>query len=63
MTDAKSLRAAEAAYRAAFGRSEELRAQRNRAIRAAFAVGWTHAEIADATGLTRARVGQIAQAS
>jgi hypothetical protein len=61
MTDADSLRAAEADYRAAFGRSEELRAQRNWAIRAAIAEGWTHAEIADATGLSRARVGQIAQ--
>jgi len=29
-------------------------------IRDALAEGWTHARIAEATGLTRARVGQIA---
>jgi len=54
------LRQAEARYQRAFRRSEELRAERNAAVRAALADSWTHARIAEATGLTRSRVGQIA---
>lgn len=57
---AKELRQAEARYQRAFGRSEQLRAERNAAVRQAIGEGWTHAQIAEATGLTRARVGQIA---
>jgi hypothetical protein len=34
--------------------------ERNQAVREAIAAGWTHAQIAQATGLTRTRVGQIA---
>jgi hypothetical protein len=58
----KELRATEARYRRAFRRSEELREARNAAVRAALAEGWTHARIAEATGLTRGRIGQIATA-
>lgn len=54
------LRKAEAAHRAASRRSDEKREARNRAVRDALAAGWTHAQIAEATGLTRGRVGQIA---
>jgi DNA-binding NarL/FixJ family response regulator len=54
------LRKAEARYRRAFRRSDEARSARNAAVCAALAEGWTHAQIAEATGLTRSRVGQIA---
>jgi CRP-like cAMP-binding protein len=60
---ADELRKAEARYQRAFARSEELREARNLLVRQALADGWTHARIAEATGLTRGRVGQIAQAS
>lgn len=50
----------EAAYRAASARMEERREARNAAIRQAIAEGWTHAQIAATTGLTRGRIGQIA---
>jgi hypothetical protein len=56
------LREAEAAYQAAFAASEATRAARNAAGRQALDAGWPHAQIAQATGLTRARVGQIALA-
>lgn len=56
------LRKAEAAYRAASGRSEQAREARNAAVLAALNEGWTHAQIARAAGMTRGRVGQIAQA-
>ena len=55
------LRQAEARYQRAFRRSETAREERNAAVRAALEAGWTHARIAAATGLTRGRVGQIAQ--
>jgi anti-sigma28 factor (negative regulator of flagellin synthesis) len=61
MTPAE-LRKAEARYQRASARSEEARADRNAAIRQAIADGWTHAKIAEATGLTRGRVGQLATA-
>lgn len=35
---------------------------RDEAIAAALAAGWTHARISDATGLSRGRIGQLAQA-
>lgn len=38
----------------------ELEEQRNALVHQAIAEGWTHAQIAHATGLTRSRVGQIA---
>lgn len=56
---AAELQQAEAAYRAAFLRSEEARAERNAAVRQALAEGWTHQQIADATGLTRSRISQV----
>jgi hypothetical protein len=58
---AADLRKAEARYQRAAARAEHARYQRNAAVRAALAEGWTHAAIAEATGLTRGRVGQIAQ--
>lgn len=57
------LRKTEARYQRAFRRSEQAREERNAAVRAALVAGWTHARIAEATGLTRGRVGQIAQAA
>jgi CRP-like cAMP-binding protein len=54
------LRQAEADYRAATDRTEQAREARNTAVRQALAGGWTHAQIAEATGLTRGRIGQIA---
>jgi DNA-binding NarL/FixJ family response regulator len=58
MTSAE-LRKAEAAYRSAFRRSETARLRRNAAVREALAEGWTHAAIAEATGLSRGRINQI----
>lgn len=55
----KQLRKAEAAYKAASRRAEAKREERNRLVREALAEGWTHAQIAEATGLTRGRVGQL----
>jgi DNA-binding NarL/FixJ family response regulator len=57
---ADQLRDTEARYQRAFAGSEDAREERNRAVREALAAGWTHAQIAEATGLTRGRVGQIA---
>jgi CRP-like cAMP-binding protein len=58
---AAELRQAEDRYQRAFRRAEEAREARNAAVRAARADGWTDARIAETTGLTRSRVGQIAQ--
>ncbi len=60
---ATELRKAEARYKRASLRAEEARNARNAAVRAALAEGWTHAAIAEATGLTRGRIGQIAAAA
>lgn len=57
---ADELRKAESAYRRASERAEALREKRNDAVCAAIEAGWTHARIAQATGLSRSRVGQIA---
>lgn len=57
---AKGLQKAEARYQRAFRRYETERELRNQVIREALRLGWTHAQIAAATGLTRSRVGQIA---
>ena len=57
---AAQLHKAEARYRRAHGRAEAEREARNATVRAAIADGLTHAQVARATGLTRARVGQIA---
>lgn len=55
------LRKAEARYQRAVGRSETARQERNRLVREAVADGWTHSRVAEATGLTRGRVNQIAK--
>jgi DNA-binding NarL/FixJ family response regulator len=57
---ATELREAEARYQRAFARSEHAREERNAAVSRALAEGWTHAQIAAATGMSRARVGQLA---
>lgn len=56
------LKRTEAAYRAASRRYEIAREARNAALLEALAAGMTHAQIAEATGLTRGRIGQIAMA-
>jgi hypothetical protein len=60
---AAELRKTEARYQRASRRAEELRLERNAAVLAALAAGWTHARVAEATGLTRGRINQIAQAA
>lgn len=59
----EDLRKAEARYQRASRTYEAAREARNAAFRAAVAEGATHAQIAEATGLTRARVGQIVRPS
>lgn len=54
------LKKVEARFRRASQRAEESREARNEAVRKALAEGWTHQQIADATGLTRGRINQIA---
>lgn len=60
---ADQLANSEWAYQSAARNAEAARAARNLAVRQAIDAGWTHARIADATGLTRSRVGQIATAT
>lgn len=62
MIDRQSLELAERDYREAVERAEELRRVRSEIVAQALSEGWTHARIAEATGLTRGRIGQIAQA-
>ena len=52
---------ASAGYRHHYMQAEGFRARRDRAIRKALEAGWTHAAIAQATGLSRGRIGQFAQ--
>ena len=59
---AKELRAIESRYQRASQAAETAREARNAAVRAALDEGWTHARIAEATGLSRGRINQIAQA-
>jgi len=58
---AEELQAAEEEYRAGWGRAELFRQARNETVRQALAEGWTHAAIAEVTGLSRGRINQIAQ--
>ena len=51
---------AEAAHEAASRVADQAREVRNDLVRDALADGWTHARISEASGLSRARVGQIA---
>lgn len=55
------LRNAQRAHDRAQQRAEEARLKRDQAVREALAEGWTHAKISEATGLTRGRIGQLAQ--
>jgi hypothetical protein len=59
----KELRQAQARHRRALDAAETTRRQRDDAIRAAVAEGWTHAQIyRELDGaITRTRIGQIAQ--
>jgi hypothetical protein len=59
---ADDLRKAEAATTAPSARSNAKRDARDELVRSAIAEGWTHARIAEATGLTRGRINQIARA-
>jgi DNA-directed RNA polymerase specialized sigma24 family protein len=59
--DQLALYHAESEYREAQERIEVLRRVRNDVVRQALEQGWTHARISEATGLSRGRVGQIAQ--
>jgi DNA-directed RNA polymerase specialized sigma24 family protein len=52
---------AQTSYERASARIEKAREKRNRVVREALDHGWTHARISEATGLSRGRVGQIAQ--
>lgn len=54
-----ALRAAEAIYRSAQGIADEKREERNKLVRAALRKKWTHARIAEVTGLTRGRINQL----
>lgn len=58
---AAELQKAEARYQRADAQREHAREARNTTIRQALADGWTHAQISEATGLTRGRIGQLAQ--
>jgi hypothetical protein len=60
---ADQIRELEAAYRAASARAEHARAERNEAIRQALATGTRPIDISRATGLTRARIAQLAPES
>jgi DNA-binding NarL/FixJ family response regulator len=57
----EDLAKAEREYRSAEAKAEAKRTARNALVREAIGAGWTHAQIAEATGLTRSRVGQIAK--
>lgn len=57
---AEELRKAELVARRRGANYDKACAARNALILAAIAEGWTHAQIAAATGMTRSRVGQIA---
>ena len=56
----RKLEQAEAAYQAAALRAEHNRERRNALVHEAVAEGWTHAQIAAATGLARSRISQLA---
>lgn len=57
----QELRDLEVSYQAVARDAEALRKSRNVAIALAIADGWTHAQISEATGLSRGRIGQLAQ--
>jgi DNA-directed RNA polymerase specialized sigma24 family protein len=53
------LRYAEQLFQRTQRRYENMRSERNAVIRQALVEGWTHQQIADATGLSRGRISQI----
>lgn len=53
---ARQLRAAEARVQ----KSKQAQAERDALIRQALSEGWTQRQIAEATGITHGRIGQIA---
>lgn len=57
---AAELQSAQRAVERTASRYKAITDKRDQAIRQAIADGWTHARIAQATGLARSRVGQIA---
>lgn len=57
---ADELRRRERKYRTAALRAGQALDVRNNGVHEALNDGWTHAQVAEATGLTRSRVGQIA---
>jgi len=60
---ADQLRTAATNYASTAENVTELLAVRNTLIRQALANGWTHAMVADATGLSRGRINQISGGS
>lgn len=58
---AAELQYAQSMCRQAKDAADMAREDRDSTIRAAIEEGWTHAQIAKATGLTRGRVGQLAK--
>lgn len=57
----KELSAAQVAYVKAQVKADDLRFHRDALVQQALQAGWTHARISEATGLTRGRIGQMAQ--
>jgi DNA-directed RNA polymerase specialized sigma24 family protein len=57
---AKTLRSVSKDIRRRQDALRPIEARRNELVRQALAEGWTHAQIAEATGLQRARIGQLA---
>lgn len=55
------LHEAEARYKRASTLAEQAREHRNWCVLDALKNGWTHQQISEATGLSRGRIGQIAQ--
>jgi hypothetical protein len=58
---ADELRTAQQAFTASEIRTHALRLARDHAIQQALTEHWTQARISEATGLTRGRIGQLAQ--
>jgi ParB-like chromosome segregation protein Spo0J len=56
---AEWLRNLESNYRHVQRRADAARYERNAGIHEALAEGWTHAQIAEVTGLSRGRISQI----
>ena len=57
------LRKLQRAHERAAKRAEDARQARNAAVRAALDEGWSHEALAHALGLSRGRIGQIAEST